>query len=124
MAYTISIPARKTYIRIQVTDVITVELARHFSQEARQWGIDHNLSRFLFDMRTVPNVETTLTNYLVAYEDMAQLKLSRVARSAILVSPDDQSHYIVETVTRNAGYNVRLFSDETAAVAWLEAGER
>ncbi len=119
MAYTIS--ARKTYIRIHVMDVVTVELARLFSQEARQWGIDHNLSRFLFDMRTVPNGETTLTNYLFAYEDMAQLKLSRVARSAILVSPDDQSHQFVETVTRNAGYNVRMFTDEAAAVAWLEA---
>jgi len=52
------------------------------------------------------------------------LDLQKNARSAILTSRDDRSHDMVETFMRNAGYNVRIFTDESAAVAWLDDDAR
>ena len=51
---------------------------------------------------------------------MKRLDLQRDVRSAILVDSGDHSHDFVETVTQNAGYVVRVFDDEAAAIAWLE----
>jgi hypothetical protein len=51
---------------------------------------------------------------------MGELNLDRAARVAILVRPDDISHNFVETVSRNAGYNVRVFRERKAAIDWLE----
>lgn len=38
---------------------------------------------------------------------------------ALLVSPDDHSHDFIETVARNAGLNVTIFTDLQAAKAYL-----
>jgi hypothetical protein len=46
--------------------------------------------------------------------------LERDNRAAILVDPTDRSHDFVEVVSRNAGYNVRVFIEEERAIAWLE----
>ena len=51
---------------------------------------------------------------------MGDLNFARSAHVAILVSPDDRSHDFIETVNRNAGYNVRVFRDADAAISWLE----
>jgi hypothetical protein len=41
-------------------------------------------------------------------------------RPAILVDPHDNSHDFVDTFTQNAGYGVRVFDDEAAAIVWIE----
>lgn len=53
---------------------------------------------------------------------MAEPELHRDVRAAILVDATDRKHDFVETVSRNAGYNVRVFDDEEAAIAWLDEG--
>lgn len=119
MKYSVSLSDDKKYILITVNVDITVELAKKFSVEARDLGIKHNIDRFLFDMTDSPNVESTMRNYSYAYEDMPEMELNRNAKSAVLVDPADQSHSFVETVSKNAGYNVRIFIDKKSAIDWL-----
>jgi hypothetical protein len=38
----------------------------------------------------------------------------------MLTSPNDKSHDFIETVLRNAGYDVKLFVNESEAITWLE----
>lgn len=75
---------------------------------------------FLFDFRKAPNLESASQVYAFAYHDAQTLKVDRVARAAILVAPDDKSHDFSETVLRNAGYPASIFTDEDAAIRWLE----
>lgn len=120
MSYEISIAENGKYVRVKVTAAITTELARQFSIDASSYGAKNDLKRYLFDVREARNVASTLLNYQYAHKEMADMKLDKTARSAILVSPADKSHDFIETLSRNAGYNVRLFTDEAAAIAWLD----
>ena len=83
-------------------------------------GTRHNINRYLFNLRGAPNIENILPNYQFAYQDMDNFGFPKNARSVLLTNPDDKSHDFMETVFRNAGFNVRLFSNESSAIAWLE----
>ena len=120
MGYTISVSEDGKYLRVQVNEPMTRKLAGRIGQEMNATGAEHNLKCYLYDLRNAPNVESPATNYFFAHEDTVALRLDKSVRSAILVSPDDRSHDFAETVLLNAGYNVRLFGDEAAAIAWLE----
>ena len=45
--------------------------------------------------------------------------IDRNARVAVLRSPGDHSHDFIETVSRNAGLHVKLFTDRAKALAHL-----
>ena len=88
--------------------------------EAAQKGREENISAFLYDLRGSSNVESISANYRYVREDMKGQGLDRSSRVAMLTRPDDTSHDFIETLLVNTGYNVRIFRDEEAAVAWLE----
>jgi hypothetical protein len=120
MSYEISIAKSKKYIVCRVRQAVTAELSRQFSIDVERLGRERNILRYLFDVRGYPNIEKLHKTYTYTYEEMRDLNFARSARVAILVSPDDQSHDFIETVNRNAGYNVRVFREEDAAISWLE----
>lgn len=123
MPYTVSIPDSKTYILVEVRVEMSRKIAGEISKEVIPLSKEHDISSLLFDVRTAPNVETVLSNYEWAYSDMPASGADRRVRRALLVAPDDHSHDFVETVARNAGYNMRIFRDEDEAIAWLEHRE-
>ena len=107
------------YLLCRVYRPVTISLARRFARAVDELHRQSGIHVFLFDLRGAPNTASVLDNYEYAYEDMAAMNLARNARSALLVDPDDHSHDFPETVMRNAGYIVRLFTDEAEAIAWL-----
>lgn len=119
MSYNITLSEDGQYIISRMTGPVTAELARESSMELHRMCREHNIKRVLTDVRDVPNTLNISQNYEYAYKDMEELGLQRDVRVAILASPDDRSHDFVETVSRNAGYNVRVFHAENAALAWL-----
>lgn len=121
MSYEIGISKNGRYIICRVIQPVTTDLARQFTIEMDQLSRARKIKHFLVDVRGAPNVASVFQNFEFANQDMAGLDLQRGVRSAILVDPDDHSHDFVETVTQNAGYGVRVFDDEAAAIAWLEA---
>ena len=121
MNYTLGISKNGRYLICRVNSLVTLEVAREFTMALDQLSRDRRVKRFLVDVRGAPNVANPFQNYGFANKDMAGLDLQRDVRSAILVDPADHSHDFVETVTQNAGYGVRKFTDEGAAIAWLEA---
>lgn len=121
MSHAISISDCGRYLICRVSKPITIETALAFSMALDAASRAHGIKRFLVDVRNAPNLANTVQNYHFANTDMAALDLQRDVRSAMLVAPWDHSHDFVETFTQNAGYGVRLFRDEAAAIAWLEA---
>lgn len=107
------------FVGCRVHDDITIERARQFTKDTVDLGKRHQITRFLYDARGVRNIETVFRNYQFANEDMARLNVDRAGTFAVVTDPDDRSHDFVETAIRNAGYDVRMFSDHDAALCWL-----
>jgi hypothetical protein len=120
MCYTIELSENGQYIRILTREDVSIDMASRWAVESDNMGRAHGIKRFLFDVRGARNIASMADNYAFAYNDLSQLGVDKGARSAILIDRDDSSHDFVETTLRNAGVNVRLFTDEAAAIQWLE----
>jgi hypothetical protein len=119
MTYSITISENGKYIICKVIGAMTAEIAKEFSKEIDSLSRAKNIKRFLNDMREAPNRSSAVQNYKYTYKDMSDLGFQRDVHSAILADPADTSHDFIETLAKNAGYNVRVFHDEDAAIAWL-----
>lgn len=120
MKFNISLAESGKYVRCTVFEPVTSEFALEFGKAAVEASQQHGISRQFYDVRAVRNVNSVYHNYDFAYKDMVNLELEFNNRAAILVDPADRSHDFVEVVSRNAGYNVRVFVDEVQAITWLE----
>ena len=108
------------YIIVRVNEDMTRTLAESLGLEAMHLGIKKNLNKFLYDLRNSRNKETINANYIFAKQDLKRLDPNPANKIAMLTSPNDKSHDFIETVLRNAGYNVKLFIIEEEAIIWLE----
>ena len=117
--YTIELSKNHKYLRVKALSPVTTDIVRRWSEDLVERSRELNIRCFLFDVRSVSNVSSVLENYFFAYEDTTALGLSRNNRAAILVSEEDRSHNFAETTLRNFGYDVRIFTDESAAIEWL-----
>ena len=124
MNYTIKLSKNQKFLEVKVIDKINKDIARQWSVEVAKKSRELDIRRFLFDVRSAQNVATVLDKYTFAYQDSVELNLPKDIRSAILVSETDRSHDFVETTFKNAGYDVRIFTDKLSAVKWLEEGNR
>jgi hypothetical protein len=108
------------YVIVRVNEDMTRALAESLGLEAMHLGIKKNLNKFLYDLRNSRNKEIINANYIFAKQDLKRLNPNPANKIAMLTSPNDKSHDFIETVLRNAGYNVKLFIVEEEAIIWLE----
>ncbi len=121
MTYELSLVPDKTYIILKVKGDITRKLAMQQNLEAHAMGEKLGVNRYLVDMTESRNVDTVYSNYEFAYSDMNSMPgIDRTARVAIVVSEGDHSHNFIETVARNSGLDVELFTDMEQAIDHLK----
>lgn len=120
MDYEVSVSNNEKYIVVNVTSPMTVDLGRRCGIEATELGKRLHIYRYLFDLRSSPNVDELPKNYEFAYKDLDAFGFPRNARSALLTDAEDKTHDFLETLFINAGYVVRKFVDEESATSWLE----
>ena len=108
------------YIIVRVNEDMTRSLAETLGLEAMHLGNRKDINKYLYDLRNSRNKESINANYIFANQDLKRLGPNLSNTIAMLTSPNDKSHDFIETVLRNAGYNVRLFIVEVEAIAWLE----
>ena len=124
MSYTITPADDGSYIFIKVKGEITRKTAMQQNLEAHALGRRLKIRRYLVDATEARNVEPAFQNYEFAYTDMQKSEgVDRSARVAALVHPEDHSHDFIETVTRNAGFQFRIFTDLELAKQYLKRGE-
>jgi hypothetical protein len=120
MPYEISVAQNAKYIIINVTGEINNSIALEMTIKSHQLGNKIDIDRFLVDLREARNMQSVVDNYKFAYEGMAGLdSINRNAVAVMLVSPGDDSHDFIETVTINSGLNVRKFTDYDDAIKYL-----
>jgi hypothetical protein len=120
MAIESSIAESRKYILMRVTEPVTAEVARQIAVEGQAFADEVGIQPRLIDARGSRNVATVADNYDLAYKGLEELQIERATKAAVLVSPDDASHDFALIAIRNSGFNARLFTDEAAAIAWLE----
>ncbi len=120
MSYTIGLSDDHKYIVIKVKGEMTSKLAMQQNVEAHALGTRLGIHLYLVDVTEARNVDTAVSTYNFANEDMHEEPVIDVhARVAMLVSPEDHSHDFVETTSRNAGLDVTLFRDRKLAIRHL-----
>jgi len=121
MSYTISKSENVKFIILKATGNYNRKLALNHNLEAHALGKKLEINRYLVDMTECKNVESPTEKYKFAYEDMKTDGIDRTARVALLVTPGDHSHDFIETVSRNAGLDVTLFTNRELAEKHLSA---
>ena len=111
------------------TVVVTGTLQRphdsvKLQQCARDFGGEHNCSRFLFDLTRAQIVGSTTDAFQAGTVPADTDRRQRVQTIALVYAGDASDHKFVETVAVNRGYNVRVFNDFNEAREWLAAGQR
>ena len=108
------------YIEIITVGDYNREGAFKVALESHELGKKHGVNLYLMDMTNSVNIESVADNYDFAYKDMKDAPgIDKSARVAIVVKPGDHSHDFIETVTRNAGMDVTLFTDRSKALKHL-----
>ena len=108
------------YIIQKPTGEMTRELAVKYILESHALGKKLGIDRYLMDLTEARNADSIFDNYDFAYRDMKETPgINRLARVAVLVSPDDHSHDFIETVVRNSGQDVTMFTDRELAIKHL-----
>jgi len=120
MSYQVFLAKNEKFIICQVSGEMTVETAKQFAAEIHNLSQEKNLKKFLIDVRQAPNISSIMQNYKFIYNDLNELDFQRNALTAILVNKGDHSHDFVETVSLNAGYNVKICDNEEEAIKWFD----
>lgn len=92
---------------------ITTRMLREVGERVAQTGCE----RLLFDVRNA-DLSDVYIDAIRHTEEAEQLGIHRALRIAVLGRPDPVLPYL-ENVTVNRGYQVKAFTDETLALAWL-----
>jgi hypothetical protein len=117
--YDVSLADNKEYVVVRTFVPISLELRRVYLQAMVTLANKHKLNCFLIDISKAPSTSSILDDYQSVYEIARQVGLKTGARIAALVAPTDSSRQFVETAANNAGYLVKLFTDESVATDWL-----
>jgi hypothetical protein len=95
------------------------ELSRRIARELADLSKQTGIERFFFDLRGAVCEEDMLSSYTMAYEDLEKIGPSRSHMTVFLTDIEDKSHDLMETLYRNAGFNVKQFKDRDTALNWL-----
>jgi hypothetical protein len=84
------------------------------------FAMERSLTCCLVDVRKARFLGSAFDHYDFANHELANIKDSDRLPVAILVAEGDSSHDFVETVSVNAGYELRVFAQEAAALTWVD----
>jgi len=121
VAYTLSVATDRAFIVVKVEGDISRESALEQNRAAHALGRELGIDAYFVDATGSRNIDSPVDDYELAHDDMKAPPFSRTARVAILVSPGDHSHDFIQTVMRNAGLDVTLFTDRAEAEAHLRS---
>jgi hypothetical protein len=120
MEFEVSPSANRRHVRIRVLVPMDSATGVRCGSAAIRLGSAMKVDRYLFDLRESQNVQSIVDNYEFVHKEFTGFGFPKSSRSAFLVRADDRSHDFINTAFSNAGYITRLFTDEAAAIAWLE----
>lgn len=123
MTYELEIAEKDDFVVTVLSGVRTPETLIAAASKTTVFCKERGYSRLLIDLRKMSGGLDTLETFEVAGHGIPNQKHVRnLVRSAIVDHPENLDRIrFFETVAINRGFNVKVFSDEARAVAWLLA---
>ncbi len=121
MKYHVNFPNGKGYVLAKITGFVEISSLLNCLIEAHAMARQRKVNCCLMDLTDARNLLTTLENYHFAYTDMNHPGIDRRLHIAMLVNPDDHSHDFLETLARNNGRDMTIFTSLAAAERYLSA---
>jgi len=118
--YQIAISEDKQYIRVRVSNAVTVGLAKRIFRCASELTEQDSICRLLIDVRGYTNLLGVIDGYEFANGGADKAGLTRKWQIAVLTNPSETAFDFLETVMMNAGFCFRVFTQEDEALAWVK----
>lgn len=120
LTYKIFLSENKDFVIVDYHGVVDRKTGLEVAIAAQVFGRKHNINKCLLDLRGCVNKESIIDNYEFAYNDTGKSpNIDKAICIVMLVDAKDHSHDFIETVSRNNGFNMTLFRDETQAIDFL-----
>ena len=103
-------------------EAYTAEIAQMLAVDLVNSGTQEDVVGCLIDIRGAQTVSSITDKYQFAYERARSLGLPHQWRIAFLMEEGGEPQRFIETVMRNAGYDFKVFHDESSAIDWLKEG--
>jgi hypothetical protein len=108
-----------TYVLVRPTETTKWRNIVEYLSEAVKTAKANSVKTYLIDVRDVASGFSTLEHYQIAHHEGRKLGFATGSQIALLVSVGDRSRDFVVTVVKNAGFDCKLFEEESAAKDWL-----
>lgn len=103
----------------RLTGIGTDELLQQSADECVAIANKNDSNKFLVDERDL-TYSTSISNIYDSAEGMKGISRTNKVAFVYSESPSNKNDYrFFETVSRNRGYNVRVFENQQKAMAWL-----
>jgi len=119
MDYLIGISDDKSFVIVNLKRNVSSMYVLIFTKETVRLAKKFGINSFLFDIRSIDNTWGTLEKYIFAKE-LEKFGRKRHDKVALLVESTNKTHAFIETVTRNQGFNTRIFTHYNNAITWLK----
>jgi hypothetical protein len=122
MTYTLEMNTEGSLLVARVSGKRTLETVSAMAMHIVQACIEQQCTLALVDVRPLEGRLTVSNSYQVVADGFDQYRRMGLQRAAIVdreIDPDGKSFF--ETVARNRGFDLRIFTDMTEARAWLQA---
>ena len=118
MDYAVRLGAGRLYVETRMHRPVTINLVLKSQADANRLAAQHDLDRFLVDVRNI-STRTGISGDVMVAKELPQTGLPLSPRIAISASPNDDQHDFIETAAQNRGIMLRVFKNEEAALTWL-----
>ena len=122
--YNITFCKERKSVFLQVSNAVTLQLAVSFTTDLSALVKKLNFSRIVIDIRNSKSISSASDKYSYAHEKAELCGLSQSWKIALIKEIDDSSPDFLETVMINAGYKFKIFTNQDAALSWLESLSR
>jgi hypothetical protein len=119
MQFDLAMAPGDTHAVVTVRCDLNHATATEYQRAMRAFAEAHAVSRFLIDTRGRRFVGTFLETYTFVRDTLPKEGFDETWTAAVVTSPDDDSHDFLETVSFNAGRQIRVFKDYEQAARWL-----
>jgi hypothetical protein len=120
--YALAIEAKGNHLFVRASGVRTRDTVTAMTMEILDAALANRLSKVLIDVTGLKGRLGILDSYLVVQDVFSKLRGKGLRKAAIV---DEQGpairEWFLETVARNRGFNVRIFTDQEDALQWLKS---
>jgi hypothetical protein len=123
MEYQLHLEKRNEYLYARPVGIRTRESVSVMATEILEACVEDRYARVMVDVRELKGRLGTLDSFTIVTEEFPKLLGKGLRRAAIVDRQISRTRgWFFETVARNRGFNLRMFTDLNAAHEWLAAG--